>query len=377
MELETITKVPVERLRLDRRNPRLHAESVKTSDEELVAWLYRAAELDELLQSISANGYMDIEALIVMDGPDAGNGELVVLEGNRRLAALRLLREPELAGRIASSQGLRIKVPPIDESLSSTLDHVSVYPVANRERARPFIGFKHINGPAKWDAYAKAQFAAEWYKSGRSEGIDLADIARAIGDRHNTIKRMVSAVYVLEQARDEDLFDVEDRYVRRFNFSHLYTALTRSQYMEYLGLGSAWARHDPEPDQVPRERLEELRNVLVWIYGSKHDGVPPVVQSQNPDIKRLGEVLVHAQGLHVLETTRDLRAAHASTEPVDSQFTASLIRARDNMRDAASSLRAYDGRDQSLLDIAEDVKETAEMVYGRMVKKRREAGNPE
>ena len=176
-----------------------------------VAWLYRAAELDELLQSISANGYMDIEALIVMDGPDAGNGELVVLEGNRRLAALRLLREPELAGRIASSQGLRIKVPPIDESLSSTLDHVSVYPVANRERARPFIGFKHINGPAKWDAYAKAQFAAEWYKSGRSEGIDLADIARAIGDRHNTIKRMVSAVYVLEQARDEDLFDVEDR----------------------------------------------------------------------------------------------------------------------------------------------------------------------
>ena len=62
MELETITKVPVERLRLDRRNPRLHAESVKTSDEELVAWLYRAAELDELLQSISANGYMDIEA---------------------------------------------------------------------------------------------------------------------------------------------------------------------------------------------------------------------------------------------------------------------------------------------------------------------------
>ena len=66
-----------------------------------------------------------------------------------------------------------------------------------------------------------------------------------------------------------------------------------------------------------------------------------------------------------------------STEPVDSQFTASLIRARDNMRDSASSLRAYDGQDQSLLDIAEDVKETAKMVYGRMAKKRREAGNSE
>ena len=36
-------------------------------------------------------------------------------------------------------------------------------------------------------------------------------------------------------------------------------------------------------------------------------------------------------------------------------------------------MRAYDGQDQSLLDIAEDVKETADVVYARMAKKRREA----
>ena len=173
------------------------------------------------------------------------------------------------------------------------------------------------------------------------------------------------------------MFDIEDRHTRKLNFSHLYTALSRSQYMEYLGLGAAWARHDPEPNQVPREKLEELRKVLVWIYGSKEDGVQPVVQSQNPDIKRLGEVLAHAQGRHLLETTRNLDAAHASTEPVDRQFTASLIRARDNIRDAAGSLRAYDGRDQSLLDIAEDVKESAEAVHARMLTKRREAGDVE
>ena len=249
-----------------------------------------------------------------------------------------------------------------------------MYPVADRERARPFIGFKHINGPTKWDAYAKARFAAQWYESGKSEGIDLTDIARAIGDLYDTIKRMVCAIYVLDQARDENLFDIEDRYVRRFNFSHLYAALSRSQYLDYLDLGAAWARRDPEPNQVPPHKREELRKVLVWIYGSKKDGLRPVIQSQNPDIKRLGEVLAHAQGLHVLETTRNLGAAHASTEPVDWRFTASLIRARDNMRDAVGSLRAYDGQDRSLLDIAEDVKETAEMVHDRMVRKRREVG---
>ena len=377
MEPETTTRVPVERLRLDRLNPRLIGEGDDATDEAIIARLYRAAELDELLQSITANGYMDIEPLVVMDNPDAGNGELIVLEGNRRLAALRLLREPELVHGVAASEGVRISIPLMAEALRQTLNEVSVYLVANRERARSFIGFKHINGPAKWDAYAKARFAADWYRSGRAEGIDLEDIAKAIGDKHDTIKRMVSAIYVLEQARDEGLFEIDDRHTRKLNFSHLYTALSRSQYMEYLGLGAAWARHDPEPNQVPRENLEELQKVLVWIYGSKKDSVRPVVRSQNPDIKRLGEVLAHAQGRHLLEMTHDLDAAHASTEPVDRQFTASLIRARDNIREAAGSLRAYDGRDQSLLDIAEDVKETAEVVHGRMLKKRREADDLE
>ncbi len=371
MELEATTKVPVESLRLDRGNPRLVGEGAGASDEWIIARLYRSAELEELLQSISENGYLDIEPLVVLRESDGE--KLTVLEGNRRLATLRLLREPELVNRIASREKRRIPVPEVREDLRATLDQVSVYPVASRERARAFIGFKHINGPAKWDAYAKARFAAEWYRKGRAEGVGLDQIANAIGDRHDTVKRMVSAIYVLEQARKEDLFEVDDRKTERFSFSHLYTALSRSQYMEYLGLGTGWARHDPEPDQVPREKLDRLKQVLVWIYGSKTDGVQPVVQAQNPDIKRLGEVLANAEGRHVLEQTGSLDDAHESTEPADSRFTASLLRARDAIREAAGSLKAFDGRDQSLLDIAEDIREAAETVHLRMVKKRRDA----
>ncbi len=372
MEPGTIEVVPVERLRLDRRNPRLIGGAEDSSDESIIALLYSNSALGELLQSMSTNGYLDIEPLVVT--PASEGDELIVLEGNRRLAALRVLRDPDLADRIAVSEGLRITVPPIEDSLRETLDRVSVYLVTNREEARSFIGFKHINGPAKWDAYAKARFAAAWYENERSSGIDLKDIANAIGDKHDTIKRMVSAVYVLDQAEREGLYSLEDRYSTRFNFSHLYVALSRSQYMEYLGLGTGWARLDPGPDQVSREKFDELRKVLVWIHGSKEDDSPPVIRSQNPDIKRLGEVLAHAEGRHILEATGDLEAAHASTEPVDRQFTASLIRARDEIRDAAGSLRAYDGRDQSLLDIADDVKETSATVYERMARKRREAG---
>ena len=371
MDLEVTAKVSVERLRLDRMNPRLLGQAEHATDESIIARLYRGAEIDELLQSISTNGYLDIEPLVVVRDPERRC--LIVLEGNRRIAALRLLREADLAERIESSERLRIKVPPVDDSVRATFDQVSIYPVASRQRARSFIGFKHINGPAKWDAYAKARFAADWYKAERPDGASLEDIAGSIGDRHDTIKRMVSAVYVLEQAERAELFEIEDRNTKKFNFSHLYTALSRSQYMEYLGLGRTWVRYDPSPDPVPAERLDELRKVLVWIFGSKKKDELPVIQSQNPDIKRLGEVLAHAEARHVLETTHNLDEAHESTEAVDIRFTDSLLRARGAIREAAGSLRAFDGRDRSLLDIAEDVRETADIVYSSMEKKHRRA----
>ena len=369
MDLEVTTKVQVERLRLDRMNPRLIGEAENASDEAIIARLYRGAELGELLQSMSANGYLDIEPLIVIaDSEDSG---LIVLEGNRRLAALRLLREADLIGSILSSERLRVRVPPVDASLRATFSRVSVYPVASRERARSFIGFKHINGPARWDAYAKGKFAADWYRSSRRDGVNLAQIAGSIGDRHDTIKRMVFAIYVLEQAQRAGLFNIHDRNTKKFNFSHLYTALSRSQYMDYLSLGKTWARYDPTPDPVPTERLDELRKLLVWIYGSKSDDELPVVQAQNPDIKRLGEVLAHTEARLLLETTHNLDRAHESTAAVDKKFTASLFRARDAIRDASGALRAYDGRDKSLLDVAEDIKEQSDSVYASMERKYR------
>ena len=159
--IEEPTKVPVDCLRLDRRNPRLTGRAVHGSEEALIAQLYRSAELDERLQSMSSNGYLDIEPLVVTQESD---GKLLVLEGNRRLATIRLLCEPDLVSRIHRDERLPLAVPEIADGLRPTFEKVTVYRVSDREQARPLIGFKHINGPHKWDAYAKARFAAEWYK---------------------------------------------------------------------------------------------------------------------------------------------------------------------------------------------------------------------
>ncbi len=366
--LEDTTKISVNWLKLDRENPRLVGASVRMTEVSIVAQLYRGEELGELLQSIAANGYLDIEPLIVL--LDLADQKFTVLEGNRRLAAIRLFREPALVDAIAKSEHFKISVPEITPEALATLSEVSVYRVPDRDAARSFIGFKHINGAAKWESYAKAKFAAEWYKSGN---VSIEQISEKIGDRHDTIKRMVAAIYVLEQAERNNVFSLSDRKITKFNFSHLYTALSRATYMTYLGLETAWSRYDPRPDPVPADKLERLREVLVWIYGSKEDDKEPVVQSQNPDIKNLGETLASAEGLYILSAGGTLAEAHASTRPAAETLSAALIRARSTLREAANNLRGFDGRDQSLLDIAEDVSETAQTVVGRMRKKHLDA----
>ena len=368
--LRNVHPVPVELLRLDSKNPRLLGVSSDATESQLIAYLYRTEDLSELLESIAANGYLDIEPLIVL----AENGTLIVLEGNRRLAAILLFRNANLADTIQEESQISISIPKISPERARTLNQVSVYRVETREDARSFIGFKHINGAARWDSFAKAKFAADWY---RTHETTLDEIAKQIGDRHATIKRMVSAIYVLEQAQEFGLFSIDDRVRTRFSFSHLYTALSRGPYMIYLGLDPNWTSFDPSPNPIPAENHDRLRDVLRWIYGSKENDLDPVVKSQNPDIRRLAEVLENNAARMVLHTTNSLDEAHDSVLPADHKLSSSLIRAREEIRDASNNLRGFDGQDESVVNIAADVSESAQAVHSRLVQKVQDASTDE
>ncbi len=180
---------------------------------------------------------------------------------------------------------------------------------------------------------------------------------------------MVHAIHVLEQAQLESIFDVDDRSNPRFSFSHLYTALSRPDYRKFLGLEAQWTHYEPAPNPVPLEKQSCLGEVLKWIYGSKQDGLDPVVRSQNPDIKRLGEVLENTESLAVLRASSSLDDAYRSTQPAEMKFTESLIRARSELREVSSNLRGFNGHDSALVDIADDISEMAQAIHGHMRKK--------
>ena len=106
--LRTPTKIDTALLDFDPHNPRLLEDLVKKPTEaQVIKAMADMADLSELVESIASNGYIDIEPLIVQS---AGT-RYVVLEGNRRLAAIRLLQNPDLAKKIG------IKTPDLDPAI--------------------------------------------------------------------------------------------------------------------------------------------------------------------------------------------------------------------------------------------------------------------
>ena len=307
-------------LHFDRKNPRLAEYGVAetSDDEDIISLLWDAMDIRELVQSIAASGYFPHEPLIVV----RENGENVVIEGNRRLAAVKALLDPAL------SEEKGWKVPKLDRQSLSNLENLPARMSPGREDSWRYLGFKHVNGPAKWTSYAKAKYIADVH---REYEVPLEDVARQIGDGHRTVQRLYRGLVVLEQAEREKVYNRENRYHKRFSFSHLYTGLGYDGIIGFLSLESA----DPEnPQPVPGDRIKELGELCVWLYGDKKQEISPVVKSQNPHLRQLDEVLKSREAVTALRAGKDLSLALELSCPPVAVLEESLHNAKRELQRA-------------------------------------------
>lgn len=349
-----VSLFPVKDLHFDHANPRLAEYGIteKTPEAEILKTLWDAMDVRELVQSIAASGFFPHEALIVADE----KGQKVVIEGNRRLAAVKVL----LSEGIDPENGWEIpKLSAGARSLLATLPAI----LSNRKESWRYLGFKHVNGPAKWSSYAKAAYIAEVH---RSYKIPLADIANQIGDRHNTVQRLYRGLMVLEQAERAKVYDREDRFRQRLAFSHLYTGL------DYEGIGSflSIAPKEQETDEpVPPGKLKELGELCVWLYGSKKEKQPPVVESQNPDLRQLNAVVASREAVAALRAGTALAKAFEISRPPTAVFEAALLAAKRELITARGNLTTGYDKSEALLKIAGSVANMADDVYKEMERK--------
>ena len=178
---------------------------------------------------------------------------------------------------------------------------------------------------------SKAKYAADWH----ADGASLEEISSALGDTFNTVTRLVDGYRVYKQALDAG-FDPEQRTARRFAFSHLYTALTRSSIKQWLEL-------DATDKPVPEKNLDRLKQLMSWLYG-EGDKNPAVVRTQNPDLNRLADVIGNPRTREMLVADRSLVRAYEELEPQTTRLETALVQAVRHTESAASIQSSFDGR---------------------------------
>lgn len=343
--------IPVSDLYLDPENPRLAGLDIRLDDQVAIArvlWEERA--VNEIASSIAASGYWSHEVLFAAHENDV----LIVIEGNRRLAAVKLLLDDDLRDEVGAS-GL----PELSLDVRETLKELPVV-ICSRQDVWEYIGFKHVNGPQDWDSIAKAQYIARVHNE---YGVPLDDIARTIGDKHNTVRRLFRGLMVLEQAESTGRFNREDRYNTRFAYSHLWTGLGYSGFQEFLGIG---ADQGYTRDPVPQEKLDDLIQLCRWLYGSKADREPPVIRSQNPDLRHLDEILRNPNAVVALRSGLALDTALNISRGEKRLLREALVVAEQKLREARGLVdTGYEG-EPDLLKKGRDIEKLARGVAGSM-----------
>jgi hypothetical protein len=144
-----IEDIELDELSLDLRNVRI---PVRNLDEPAIAsYLVEAADVLGLVGGILRDGYLDNELPVVVDE----NGRKVVLEGNRRVTALKAIHDPSLLGRFQPRmERLLSRYPEAD-----TPTEIRVMVAPSRQAAQPLLARLHTGRPKKsWIREQQAVF---------------------------------------------------------------------------------------------------------------------------------------------------------------------------------------------------------------------------
>lgn len=183
--------LPVASLHLDSKNPRLGRETTARAPREIIQHLFEHDKAMDVAQSIVARGYFPNEPLLAV----REDSRIVVVEGNRRLAALKALKEPGLLEGNLERQVERLTRRIIDPQ---SIAKVPVVIAPTRRMTDRQIAGKHVGTPVlPWRAENRASFILEKLE----EGYDNKELLDELGFSPADIQKARQTRAIAEMAR--------------------------------------------------------------------------------------------------------------------------------------------------------------------------------
>ncbi|MEW6894550.1 hypothetical protein V3M68_03305 [Trueperella pyogenes] len=152
-----IISVDIDKVILDLANYRL--PMAQASEADALKYLFASEEALEVVKSIAQVGYLDNEfPLVIPAEVEGGNkGTYIVMEGNRRVAALKAIHDPQL--RVGFDKELASIRKKYSSELASVPREIRLMVIPDRETAIPHLGRMHIGKTKRaWGLDQQASF---------------------------------------------------------------------------------------------------------------------------------------------------------------------------------------------------------------------------
>jgi len=310
----------LQELFFDPKNPRLIGDFGDGNQKKMFRYLITDIGVEDLLESLSASGLFDADPIIVRDKPGGG---YYVIEGNRRLAALKLLTGERPDDGLPTPT-----IPVVTPDIAKTFDPINVQGDWPPELLQAYLGYKHVTSSREWSPEAKAKFVFEHADGDLSEG-NLRKFAKTLGTKFPTLKRWVIAYLTLRQAERKDIFDPAAVPAKGY-FGTFYTLLGGHQAQKFLDLKDAPLTETP----VPENREKQLGEFIQWTIGTKDN--PAVVNSRQQ--KKFEQVLASPKALTHFRVKRELESSLLYTEYNAEEIAAKFREAAYSIEDCLTKL---------------------------------------
>lgn len=329
----------VKNLLLDTMNPRIPEDKQSLSQDDLIIFVAEEYNSIAIARSIASHQYFPSEPLIA--APTKEDGHFVVVEGNRRLAALKLLLDPHLREKLSNrDEWDQIAVKNVPEQ-------VPVVVVKNRREVAPIIGYRHISGIQPWDAYSKARYIAAQIEG----GLDFKKTALEVGEKPSEVRSNYRNYRIAEQVSKSKI-DPEELNDLVNNFGVFTRAMQTAALRDFVG-APPQDKVTTSKSPIPSKKKESLKELIGFLFG------PRAVLDDSRDLTKLGKVISSSDGLKTLRKERNLEMAHVASGGLRDRLIGRLDASARNLRAAKDDMPKYK-KDSEVKKLLEECREALE-----------------
>ncbi|MBQ4851928.1 hypothetical protein [Pseudoalteromonas sp. MMG012] len=276
-----IQNINLTELELDRENPRLPTKlrNSGSTDTQIISWMLQDASIIELMMAIGEADFFVGEAILVVW--DENRSKYIVVEGNRRLTAVKLLSNPGLATLHKK------KIAKVIEESNYQPAAIPCIVFDSRNDITQYLGYRHVTGVKSWGVLAKARYINELYKSLGEETLadKCRELAKAIGSRSDHVRKLLVSYWIYEQVEDANFFNIAELDESTIYFNYYADSLGKENIRNYIGV-------DLQADEPITElKLTELEELTNWFFKKNIHGGTRVL-GNSEQLKMLNEVLV-------------------------------------------------------------------------------------